>query len=310
MPDTKLADTTVANAATTATPEIPASAVGSSDAAKPSVSTKGTFSWGEGWREHIAKGDEKTLNRLKRFQSPEDLWEMNRNLESKMSSGDLKPGLPKDATPEQLAQWRKDNGIPEKPEGYDLTFDDGLVVGEEDKAIINGFLSKAHESNMAPSQVKEAVRWYYDEIERQAAARSEQDQAVLVQAQDELRGEWGSEYRMNVNLIHGLMDKSPDGLKEAFLGGRLADGTPIGSSVPMLKWLAHLARQDNPVATVVPAAGANQGQAIEDEVKSLESMMGNKFSEYWKGPKAEGMQKRYRELVEAREILQRRGRAV
>lgn len=262
-----------------------------------------SFKWGDGWREAIAGSDAKILQRLGRFATPEDMWKSYTALEARMSSGELKTAKPKDATPEALAQWRKDNGIPEKPGDYDLKFDNGLVIGEEDKPVIDAFLEVAHKNDLPPSAVKEAVAWYYQTAEKQTEERAAKDTEAAQKAVDALRAEYGNEYRPNLNAMQSLLDLAPAGLKDKLLHGRLADGTPVGSSVDAIKWLVGLARQVNPVGTVVPAGTANPGQAIEAEISKYESMLGNRNSEYWKGDKAAWHQNRYKELIEAKQAM-------
>jgi hypothetical protein len=121
---------------------------------------------------------------------------------------------------------------------------------------------------------------------------------VLQQQNEEvLRGEWGSEYKLNLNLISGLLDTAPQGLKDQLLGARLADGSVLGNNPDTLRFLASLARTVNPVATVVPGAGGNAAQAIESEMASIQKLMGDKKSAYWKGPESAKMQARYRDLI-------------
>lgn len=264
------------------------------------------LNWPEGWRDQIAGGDQKILARLGRFATPEDMWRSYTALEARMSSGELKGAKPKDANPEALAAWRKENGIPEKPADYDLKFDNGLVIGEEDKPVIDAFLEVAHKNDLPPAAVKEAVAWYYQTAEKQTEERAAADLKVAQEATDALRAEYGAEYRPNINAMNGLLDMAPAGLKDKLLHGRLADGTPIGSSVEAIKWLVGLAREANPAGTVVPAGTANQAQAIEAEIAKYESMLGNRNSVYWKGDKAQWHQNRYQELVAAKQKLEAR----
>ena len=257
------------------------------------------FKWGDGWREAVAKGDEKMLARLGRFNSPEDMWRSYTALEARMSSGELKSALKEGATDAEKAQWRKENGIPEKPTDYDLKLSDGTVIGEEDMPTVGKFLEAAHANNLTPAQVKSTLDWYYGMAKTQTDEQATKDTELARATQDELRGKWGNEYRPNINAVHGLLDQAPAGLKDLLLNGRLADGTPIGSSVAGLEWLAQMARIVNPAGTVVPAGTTNIGQAISAELDKLTKMMGNRNSEYWKGPNAEKNQARYRELVDA-----------
>lgn len=263
--------------------------------------------WPDDWRTKLSAGDEKALKQLERYASPADIWKKARALEQRMSSGELKAqaAFPDKGTPEEQAAWRKDYGIPDKPEGYDLTLPDGLMVGENDKPIINEFLKLAHGAHMRPEHVKSTLSWYYQERERQMEAQSESDNTFRKTSEDELRGEWGNEYRANVNLVQGLLDTAPTGLKDLLNGARLSDGTALANHPNVLRFLVDLARQINPVTTVVPGAGANVAGAIEDEIAGLEKQMGNRSSEYWKGPKSEQMQARYRQLVEARDKVKK-----
>ena len=58
--------------------------------------------WGEDWRDKVAKGDAKKLSRLGRYASPEAVVDALIAAQNRISSGDLKPTLKKDATPEQI----------------------------------------------------------------------------------------------------------------------------------------------------------------------------------------------------------------
>ena len=40
---------------------------------------------------------------------------------------------------------------------------------------------------------------------------------------------------------------------------------------------------------------------MSDEIASIEKLMGDRSSDYWRGPKANDIQQRYRDLVEARD---------
>lgn len=295
--------------------------LGSTFTASTGSSSGVSFAWNDGWRERLANGDAKELTRLQRFAQPEDIFRSFRELERRMSAGELRTMLPANARPEEVTQWRKENGVPEKPDDYlsAIKFDDGLVIGDEDKAQIGEFLKAAHGAHYTPSQVKGALEWYLTSREATEAAQQDNDTKVARTTQDALRAAWpGAEYRANMNAVHGFLDQAPpvvfpDGskvpLKDLILGARLPNGVAIGSSPEALQWFAHVAREINPAATVVPGAGANQMQSIDDEIASLKSIMGNKQGEYWKGPKADQHQARYRQLVEAKQKMQERGKA-
>lgn len=262
--------------------------------------------WRDNWREAYAKGqdgkvDQKKLERLQRYATPAAMFDALFGVQQKISAGELRSTLPKNATEEQIKAWRAENGIPEAPEKYELKLKDGLTIGEADKPLVDGFLKVAHAAGLSNQAASQTVEWYYDMQERQAEEREAKDKEIQQASTDKLRTEWGQEYRANINGIHALLDTAPAGVKEGFLAGRLADGTPIGSSVEILSWLDSLRRQINPVSTVVPGASAqNIGSAIEDEIASIEKVMRENRSAYNADEK---MQARLRELYGARERL-------
>lgn len=230
--------------------------------------------WPEDWREKMASGDEKLLGRLKRFNSPNDVTKSWLHADKKISEGAVKVPLPENATPEQLSVWRKDNGIPEAPEGYDLALDGGYVVGEADKPLVGEFVKEMHGVNADPRSVKAGLTAYYKILESQQIKQAEKDTDFKKAAEDELRTEWGGEFRSHMNGITSLMDQAPAGVADNVFGARLADGTRLGDNPAALRWLAGIARELNPAASVVPGSGRNADAAIADEMKALEAKHG------------------------------------
>lgn len=254
--------------------------------------------WPDNWRELYAGEDEKKLGRLQRYASPNAALDGLIAAQNRISAGELKTALPENPTEEELKTWRTENNIPESPDKYDLTFEDGFVIGDDDKPLIEGFTEMAHKANLMPDQVKEAIRWFYAEQEHQAEAQHDMDEEARKSSEDALRTEWGQDYRRNVNLVNGLLDTASEGLKDRFLGGRLSDGTPIGSDPEALKFLIDLALQINPITTLVPAGTGDVIGSIEDEIATIEKTMREDRKAYNRDEK---MQERLRQLYEARD---------
>jgi len=254
--------------------------------------------WGDDWRQNYAGEDDKMVKRMERYSSPKAALDALVAAQNKISSGELKTALQSDASDEETATWREENGIPSSVDDYEINLPNGIVVGEEDKPMVDSFLESALASNLHPDQVNNALGWYYDYQEQTIQQQQDADIASKQTGEDELRVEWGQDYRRNVQIATNFLDNAPEGFKEQIMGARLADGTPLGSDPTSLNWLVDMSRQINPVATVVPGSGTNAVQAIETELASLKSMMGDRQSEYWKGDNSAKNQARYRELVE------------
>lgn len=268
--------------------------------------TATTQAWSDDWREKMANGDTKKADRLKRYSTPDAVAEALIHVQNRISAGELRSNLPKNATPEQLATWRTENGIPEAPDKYDLKFEDGLKVSKEEMPHVDDFLKMAHANNYNTAQVKDAIRWHMNWLEQVQQQQTESDKKLMVDVTNELKTEWGRDYQENMNRIHGLMDMAPEEVRENLMRGRLADGTPIGSAKGVLKWLADRARAEDPSGTLTGTKGGDTLQTVGDRIKEIEEMIRSNRSGYNRDI---AVQQELRGLYESRETLQRRHKA-
>ena len=246
------------------------------------------------WRKQFAGEDEKLGKLAARCTSPKAVLEALQAAQSKIRSGGVRTPPPADATPEALAAWRVENGIPDTPAGYKLDMPDGLVLGEADKPMAEAFIARMHAHNAPPDVVNEAVAWYLTQQDEVIASREAADAKAQEAATELLREEYGREYKNHVAAATQLI---PEGIRDALMNSRLDTGERLGNNAQVIRWLAGVARELNPAATIVPGSGLNASQAIETEISNLKAMMGDRKSAYWKGPDATKLQERYRELT-------------
>lgn len=260
--------------------------------------------WPNNWRDLLAGDDEGGKKQLERMSSPADVMKAYREMVKKQGSGQLKAALPENATAEQLAAFRKDNGIPETADKYDLTLPDGLVVGEGDKPIVDGFLKDMHTANAPPALVKQALSFYYKSQQEQIKQAAIQDVQRKTEATSALQAEWGGEYPQNVGLAKNLLvGQFGEETASALYFSRLPDGSLFGNNPAVLKGLVNMAKEINPTATLIPGGG-NQTQAIGDEVGKYESMLRDNPAEYYRDPKHAT---RFAQLLDAQKKLEQRG---
>jgi hypothetical protein len=250
--------------------------------------------WPADWRETVSKGDAKVLQRMGRYASPQAAMEALIAAQNRISAGELKPVLGKNATPEQVKEWREANGIPEAHDKYDLGDAKLENVKPEHLDII---LKNAHETNQTPEQVKATMGALKNVLTDMQTSMVEKDATDQVTNEDSLRNEWGGEFRKNINLIHGLLDGQADpNLKENFLRARMPDGTLVGNDPKFMRMMLGLSLIQNPTGTVVPGAGGNQEAGIKQELEKIQTTMKNDRAAYNKDAK---MQERFRELTNA-----------
>lgn len=270
----------------------------------PSPAPAPTSAFGDKWREELATGEDGKVNddllkKLQRYKSPKDFGSAHWSAVAKVIDGAKHEPLPEGATPEQVTAWRKANGIPEAPDKYDLALPDGLVIGEDDKPRLTGFLKAAHDANASPAFVKTALTWYFTEKEAELDARADLDRTAKEAAEEHLREVWGVDYKTNLNLIGGMIDTMPEAVRDQFRFARLADNTPMGANADVMNWLAGMARQVNPIGTVTPLGTGEASAAAETELKALRAEMGNPKSAYWVGSESKAKQARFAELSKA-----------
>ena len=246
--------------------------------AKPTVDTA--------WRERLSGGNKDYMKVMERYNTETDYIKSTFELRQKLSSGEYKRNVPPPSDPNDLAAWRKDNGLPETVDKYELKFKDGFVLGEQDKPFVDQFKQKMFDANISPEHASKAVNAYYEMQEATAAQLKEDERAYAVLTEEKLREEWGSEYRFNYNMT------------ENFVKSRFE--APVAEAImkagpEVIKAVAGIAREIYPAMTVVPNS-SNPSQAISDEIKSLEARIG---TPEWFADSA--AQNRYKQLIAARE---------
>lgn len=246
----------------------------------------------QSWRERVANGDPEVLKMTGRYNSEHDFAKGFQALRTKLDSGEYKKNIPfpEKGTPEQIAEWRKESGIPESPDKYDLKFDNGLVIGDEDKPHVDKFLSKVHTANLSPDAAKTAVAAYFEMQQESQAQAVQEEREFAVQQEETLRAKWGPEYLPNKNLA------------EDFAVNRFGPevGKAIMSAGPeVVEAVAAIAREINPAMTLVPNA-QDPNAAIAGELEAFNKIIGT--PEWYASPEK---QARYQQLVNGQAQMRR-----
>ncbi len=255
------------------------------------------------WRKAVSGGDEKAAKLLERYTTPDAFGKAHLEAVQKISAGDFAKPLPGNATTEQVTEWRKANGIPEKPEGYFEKLPNGRVIGADDKPMFDEVAAKLHAHNASPTVIHELVDWYYGMADAESAKLSETDKHHSQAFEDEMRKAWGNDYRANDNHLKNYMEGMAPELKKAFNEGFGGDGKKLMHNPAVVQWMANIAREVNPLGMVTPGGNEGQLQSIQSELAKLTQMSGNRHGEYWTGPMAETHQARMRQLLDAQDKL-------
>lgn len=255
----------------------------------------GEHPWGEEWRENYAGDDEKKLSYAKKYASPTAALDAGLAAQYKISSGEFRPVVPFPTEGDEKAQaeWRKGNGVPKDAKGYEL----GREVEEDHQTAVESILEYGWSKNQSEETIKANVDFYFDSKEKAGEAEYEADEQTRVAAEDELRAEWGPEYRTNINRIDAFLNTAKEGVKDNILNARFPDGTPFCSNPDAMRFLIDAATLANPGTTLVNL-GDDAVKTITDRINEIKGKMGT--DEYLKGASGEAMQAEYKELLAAK----------
>ncbi|WP_287180700.1 hypothetical protein [Mesorhizobium sp.] len=258
--------------------------------------------WGKDWRDKLAKGDAKRLERLARFASPEALLTAQEEAQRKISEG-LKPkGKPGDkATAEEWAEYRKSNNIPEAVDDFvkAIVLPDKRTIGDDDKPVVAAFAERAIKKGIAPGDMGEMIDEYYALQEEQQFQQATADADFKKEAEADLKKEWGGDYAGNFAAMRPYFESVSPELFDNLMGGRMADGRKIGNHPDALRFFAAKAVAENPMATIVPAGGSS-AEGLLAEIATMEKRMKTDRAAWHKDTAA---QDRYRKLITARDKL-------
>ena len=260
----------------------------------------------------MAGGDEAAAKILERYASPKAFLEAHLGLVKKISSGELKGAAaapPENATPEQLAEWRKEQGLPVEAKGYvdAIKLPNGIVPGEADKPLIEGFAAHALKSNMPAAAFNTAIDWYYANVDAQNKARADGDQTLLTETSRVLEAEWGSGtgFKENQNRIAAMFADAPE-VADMIFTARDAKGRILGNTPEFCRAVAQIHRNAFPAYSPTTPDSFGGSETIATEMSKIEGQMGDPRSAYNEKSSsgqltdgAKAIRSRYRDLVDA-----------
>lgn len=287
---------------------------GAADAAAAAAAAAARPAFGDKWREDLAGGDADAAKDLAKYTDPKAVYKSLRDLQTKISKGELKAppaALPANATDEQKTAWRAAQGLPATKDDYvkALQLPNGVVLGEADKPLLDSFAQRMFDEGGSQAELNRAVSWFYQAQDAAEQARNEADGGFKTEAMVTLRTEWGNDYNQNMGAFGAFKALLPEDLQALMFTARTPDGQILGNHPAFIKAGAAMGREINPAAAIVPNNSLDAVKSMETEIGDLEKLMGDQRSEYWRGPKANQMQARYRELQDGLAKVRSRGRA-
>lgn len=256
--------------------------------------------WRDDWREALASGDEEAMARLKRFQSVDGVFRSWKEMDKKLSSGQMKMvRLPDNPTEDDIAAYRKAWNVPDAVDGYEIKPPEGLNFSEPEQKSLNAFLADMHANHVPKGTVQKVAESYFN-------IRRQEEQEIYEAAIDrttnqraEIRAEYGRDYERNVRLgnDHLVKQLGPDKAK-AIAAVTLADGTKLGDHPEFVRFIvgSALANADDGML-VTSEGGVNSGKSVDAQIEEIRALQFGNDDERRKFHSAD-VQARYTKLYE------------
>ena len=231
------------------------------------------------WRAGI---NEPGLRRVaEKFTSPAEVVKSYAALQSRLGRSVVKPGS--DAGPEELAAYRRQLGVPERPEGYEVSLPENLPEPlRSDPAaetLQQDFLKAMHEAGASNAVVQKALDWYYGNVTQGLAQQEKSADERRTEAEADLRREWGGDHQRNLTFAQRAVQTFGDDAFVEFLESQAVDGVKLGDHPAFVRAFAAIGRS---MGEDVPLVGEGEagGGSLRARIDSLHALQDSDPQKY------------------------------
>ena len=240
----------------------------------------------DNWIDQLPENLKADAKHYSKYKSPIHALEHTRNLQQLVGKKADAVFIPsKDATEEELAEFRAKLGVPETPDGYGLKAPDdlpeGVVVSDEDMAEFAGV---AHKLGLTPDQVQGLQQWEMGRVGAMTQANETAAQALeakhLEDNRKALQEEWGTGKEFDEKITLATRAGRTFGYSAEELGSN-----PIFRNAEVIKILAKAGADMGEDRLVSGDEGSPQ--SLKAQAQDIISNPQNpEYSKYWNGDEA------------------------
>lgn len=222
---------------------------------------------------------------VSRFKTPENALESLINAQAeigRLNNALHNKKINNESSQEEIENYRKNNNIPKEAEGYEYATPEGMIIGDDDKDVINSFKEIAHDSNIPQEAFEKIVNFHYDNLQKQDALEREMFKQQSITASEILQKELKGDFDRSIEHLTSFLKNKFGDNKEIIDNAIGGDGVPLLSNPSVIRQLMNIANELDPVARVMPI-GQRSVSSLNNEKLELESKMGT--DEWLKNPK-------------------------
>ena len=252
------------------------------------------------WRAKRAGDDPKKLELLARYQSEDDWANSWFEQKAALSKRAEPVKLADNATPEQIAEYRKGLGVPEvkadaEPakfmEAYKIKAPEGYEMSDFEKGMVGDFAKQAYAKGWSPAEVKGATDFFF---QQQTAAQQARN-VVAADKQKEwtaaLKQEWGRDFDAQVSAAESWLKQQFGDDQDGYVAltrAELPNGGLLGDNPWFIKTIAKLAAGDGFTDQIEANAYESTGKSLEQQQREIEGLFTTDRARYDE-PKTQAM---------------------
>ena len=180
----------------------------------------------------------------------------------------------KNSTEDQWNEVYNKLGRPESPDKYSLDVKSDVVP--LDNGAVKQFAENAHKLGLSNKQAQGVLEFYKNSMEGTAQQSKVDTETAQVQAEQELRQEWGREFENNVKKAGALAKAN---INSDILDLELKSGIRVGDHPELIKGFAKIASMMSEDKIVSPESdSASKSADIESEISTITN---NTDGPYW-----------------------------
>ena len=180
----------------------------------------------------------------------------------------------KNSTEDQWNEVYDKLGRPESPDKYALDVKSDVVP--LDNGAVKQFAENAHKLGLSNKQAQGVLEFYKNSMEGMAQQSKVDTETAQVQAEQELRQEWGREFENNVKKAGALAKAN---INSDILDLELKSGIRVGDHPELIKGFAKIASMMSEDKIVSPESdSASKSADIESEISTITN---NTDGPYW-----------------------------
>lgn len=238
---------------------------------------------GPDWRAMVAGEDAKGIEELSRYKTPAEFLKSFREQRAALSKRAEAPKLADNATPEQVAEYRKAIGMPEvaadaKPDdimkAFGIKAPEGYELNDIEKGMLGEWAKLSNGKHIPPGIAREAVDFLFKHNTAVQQAQRKADADIKKEWTTKIRDELGKDYEPLIASANDYLAKAlpDDNERAAFVNARLPGGGLLGDHPLFVKMVSDLATQNGFTDRIETQSMESGGKSLQQQQQEIEAL--------------------------------------